>query len=332
MIKIETITPDLAEGLCRKITVDLPEYFGLPEVNEHYAVGVRSRLNLAACIGEEYVGLISIDFPYPENTNIYWMGILRDYHRTGIGQILSYEAFKHANNRGAKTISVETLSPEEADENYLKTYQFYKSLGFAPLFNLKPEGYEWNMVYMLKNLDDLYVSKTSDVLIRSLTEEYIKAIVSSFHQIGWNKPVSLFEEYLIEQALGDRLVWVAHFKGEFAGYVTLKCQSQYPSFKAQSIPEIVDLNVLPCMRKKGIGSLLLDTAEKEAATKSQIIGIGVGLYAGEDGGYGSAQRLYVKRGYIPDGKGVTYNYQPTIPGNSYLLDDELVLWFTKKLS
>jgi hypothetical protein len=29
MIKIETITPDLAEGLCRKITVDLPEYFGL---------------------------------------------------------------------------------------------------------------------------------------------------------------------------------------------------------------------------------------------------------------------------------------------------------------
>ena len=180
MIKIETITPDTACALCRKITADLPEYFGLPEVNEHYAVGVRSRINLAARVGEEYVGLISIDFPYSENANIYWMGILRQHHRTGIGKILSYEAFKHANNRGAKTISVETLSPEEADENYLKTYQFYKSLGFAPLFNLKPEGYEWNMVYMLKNLDDLYVSKTSDVLIRSLTEEYIKAIVSSF--------------------------------------------------------------------------------------------------------------------------------------------------------
>lgn len=28
MIKIEPITLDLAEGLCRKITVDLPEYFG----------------------------------------------------------------------------------------------------------------------------------------------------------------------------------------------------------------------------------------------------------------------------------------------------------------
>ena len=36
--------------------------------------------------------------------------------------------------------------------------------------------------------------------------------------------------------------------------------------------------------------------------------------------------------YIPDGKGVTYNYEPTIPGNSYALDDDLVLWFTKALS
>jgi GNAT superfamily N-acetyltransferase len=142
MTKIETITPDLACALCRKITADLPEYFGLPEVNDHYAIGVLSRLNLAACVDGEYVGLISIDFPYPENANIYWMGILRQYQSAGIGKILSYEAFQWAKNSGAKTISVETLSPEEADENYLKTYQFYKSLGFAPLFNLKPEGYK----------------------------------------------------------------------------------------------------------------------------------------------------------------------------------------------
>jgi hypothetical protein len=81
----------------------------------------------------------------------------------------------------------------------------------------------------------------------------------------------------------------------------------------------------------GVGSLILDTAEKEAATKSQIIGIGVGLYAGEDGGYGAAQRLYVKRGYVPDGKGITYHDEPTIPGHSYPLDDDLILWLTKKL-
>ncbi len=171
----------------------------------------------------------------------------------------------------------------------------------------------------------------NQIQIRPLIEKDIATIPEAFKKIGWNKPASLFEGYLKEQEAGKRLVWVAYFKGEFAGYVTLKWQSQYPSFKGQNIPEIMDLNVLPVYRKMGIASLLLDRAEKEALTKSEIIGIGVGLYAGEDGGYGAAQRLYIKRGYIPDGKGVTYHYEPTIPGNSYPLDDELVLWFTKKL-
>ncbi|HCE6154635.1 TPA: N-acetyltransferase, partial [Legionella pneumophila] len=62
-----------------------------------------------------------------------------------------------------------------------------------------------------------------------------------------------------------------------------------------------------------------------------VVGIGVGLYGGHDGGYGQAQRLYVNRGYIPDGLGVTYGYKPTVPGQTYPLDDDLILWFTKKL-
>jgi GNAT superfamily N-acetyltransferase len=142
---------------------------------------------------------------------------------------------------------------------------------------------------------------------------------------------SLFEEYLKESESAERLIWVAFIHDRFAGYITLKWQSQYESFASDHIPEVMDLNVLPPFRKVGVGSMLLDIAEKEAATKSDIVGIGVGLYAGGDGGYGSAQRLYVKRGYVPDGRGVTYNYQPTVPGNSYSLDDDLVLWFTKKL-
>lgn len=172
----------------------------------------------------------------------------------------------------------------------------------------------------------------NQIQIRRLIREDIAAISEAFNQIGWNKPESLFAGYLKQQEAGERLVWVAHVKDEFAGYVTLKWQSQYPSFKEQNIPEIMDLNVLPSFRKMGIGSLLLDAAEKEAAIRSKVVGIGVGLYAGADGGYGPAQRLYIKRSYIPDGKGVTYNYQPIIPGNSYPLDDDLVLWFTKKLS
>jgi GNAT superfamily N-acetyltransferase len=129
-----------------------------------------------------------------------------------------------------------------------------------------------------------------------------------------------------------RLVWVAFEEDKIAGYITLKFDSDYFNFKQQNIPEVVDLNVLPNFRKKGIGSLLLDKAEQAAALQSNVIGIGVGLYAGADGGYGSAQSLYVKRGYIPDGKGVTYNYAPVIPGNNYPIDDNLILWMTKKIN
>jgi hypothetical protein len=64
------------------------------------------------------------------------------------------KVFSEIKTKGIKTISVETLSPLESDENYLKTYNFYESLGFFPLFNLKPVGYEWNMVYMIKILNE----------------------------------------------------------------------------------------------------------------------------------------------------------------------------------
>jgi hypothetical protein len=82
MISIEKISSSQAEKLCRKITADLPDYFGLPEANEHYAIGMHSKENLAAKIGDEYIGLISLEFPYPNNCNIYWMAVLSAYHKT----------------------------------------------------------------------------------------------------------------------------------------------------------------------------------------------------------------------------------------------------------
>lgn len=86
-------------------------------------------------------------------------------------------------------------------------------------------------------------------------------------------------------------------------------------------------NVLPAFRRRGIGSQLLEVAERTAAAKSNQVGIGVGLYAD----YGAAQKLYVKRGYVPDGRGITYNYLPLAPDSMTTLDDDLVLWLIKRL-
>lgn len=173
---------------------------------------------------------------------------------------------------------------------------------------------------------------SSNIEILPLKEADIPIIVENFKKFQWDKPASLFEKYLFEQTEGRRMVWVANFNNQFAGYITLKWESQYSPFALKKIPEIMDLNVLPNFRKRGIGSKLLETAENFASTRSQIIGLGVGLYCGSDGGYGAAQKLYVKNGYVPDGLGVTYQYKAITPGRSIPIDDDLILWFTKKLN
>ncbi|HAT9060347.1 TPA: GNAT family N-acetyltransferase [Legionella pneumophila subsp. pneumophila] len=330
MIQIEKITGNLAQALCQTITKDLPEYFGLPEANEHYAIGVKTRTNFAAKDEDNYIGLVSIDFPYPNNANIYWMAVRRDFHRQGVGKQLIEVACHFAKTRGAITITVETLCPSESEENYLKTYLFYQSVGFNPLFDLKPTGYEWTMVYMMKQLEHLALSQHS-IAIKVLELSDIPILVDAFQKANWQKPVLLFEAYYQEQQLSERVIWLAYIQDQVAGYITLKWTSQYNPFAQKGIPEIMDLNVLPSFRKLGIGSALLTAAEEKASSQCDIVGIGVGLYGGPDGGYGQAQRLYVNRGYIPDGLGITYGYKPTVPGQTYPLDDDLILWFTKNL-
>lgn len=120
------------------------------------------------------------------------------------------------------------------------------------------------------------------------------------------------------------MTWKA---SDFVGYITLKLHSDYPPFRKNNIPEINDLNVLPEFRNKGVGSKLLSLAEEHSKTIGSYVGLGVGLLKD----YGDAQKLYVKRGYVPDGLGISYknkslSYNETVP-----VDDDLVLWFIKKL-
>lgn len=163
--------------------------------------------------------------------------------------------------------------------------------------------------------------------ITILTKDKISMIVDGFKRAGLLKPSSIFENYLLEQDNYERIIWIAYLSGEFVGYITLKWKSLYKPFLDNDIPEINDFNVLPKYRGKGIGLELLKTSENMALTRGNIIGIGVGLY----GDYGAAQKLYVKQGYVPDGLGVTYNYERIRAGENVQLDDDLVLWFIKRL-
>lgn len=152
-------------------------------------------------------------------------------------------------------------------------------------------------------------------------------IAAAFSAIGWNKTVEQFQRYFSEQESGTRNVFVATSDQVFAGYVTLNWQPTYPTFKDQGIPEIQDLNVLPRFRRCGAGSALLDACEHRAAHAVRAVGIRVGL----DQGYAAAQRLYVGRGYVPDGRGLAQGDRPVVFGEYVQVNHDLVLSFTKRL-
>ncbi|MFI7063881.1 GNAT family N-acetyltransferase [Kribbella sp. NPDC050124] len=161
--------------------------------------------------------------------------------------------------------------------------------------------------------------------IRALREDDPEVISEAFSAIGWNKPVSQYEKYLAEQRAGVRDVLVATVDEEYAGYVTVRWESPYQPF--DGIPEIQDFNVLPKFRRRGIGTALMDAAEALVAERSDVVAIGVGLYAD----YGTAQRMYVRRGYIPDGRGILYNLEQVPPGEMVRNDDDAILMFSKSL-
>jgi len=84
--------------------------------------------------------------------------------------------------------------------------------------------------------------------IRLLESKDIPSIAKAFEQLGWNKPASQYEQYLLEQVLEVRDVYVALMEEKFAGYVTICWTSNYEPFQNEGIPEIVDFNVLPEFR------------------------------------------------------------------------------------
>ncbi len=163
--------------------------------------------------------------------------------------------------------------------------------------------------------------------IRSMVESDIQSITQAELAQGWHAEAAKQEMRYRDQQEGRSFALIAVYEGEAAGYVNLYRKGIDGPEQFAGYPEIVDFGVLIKLRRKGIGSKLMDIAESLAAELSDTVFLGVGVHSG----YGSAQRMYVKRGYLPDGSGAWYQNQVLGEYEPCCNDDDLVLYLSKKL-
>ena len=166
-----------------------------------------------------------------------------------------------------------------------------------------------------------------NVLIRDMRPADAPVFAAEETAQGWHSTTEKYEMRLRHQAEGKCASLTAEYKGNLAGYVNVYFESPWGAFGGKGLPEIVDFGVLIKYQRRGIGSKLMDAAEAIAARHADTVYLGVGLH----NGYGSAQRMYVKRGYIPDGSGAWYGEHVCEPYTACDNGDELVLYLSKKL-
>lgn len=163
------------------------------------------------------------------------------------------------------------------------------------------------------------------IRIRDMTAADGPVFVTEELAQGWHASIGKYETRLRHQAEGKAVVLTAEYDGQPAGYVSVYRKAENGPFAGSELPEIVDLGVLQKYQRQGIGKALMDAAEAVAAGYSDTVCLAVGLHSG----YGSAQRLYVQRGYLPDGSGAWYGDRICPQYAACCNDDDFVLYLSK---
>ena len=165
------------------------------------------------------------------------------------------------------------------------------------------------------------------LIIRSMKPEDAQVFYDTYLSYDWHPEIETYNTYYKEQEAGQRKVFIAEHEGDVCGLCTLVLNPTEGPWVGMGYPEIVDLGVFFHIHNKGIGNKLLDVAEQEATKLSDTVFLAVGVHSG----YGPAQRIYVKRGYVPDGSGVWYQGKQLEQYAPCVNDDDLLLFMSKTL-
>ncbi len=115
--------------IVRLVLEALPDWFGVPEFREDYIAESAGQIMVATEAEGKAAGFLCLKETGRSTVEIAVMGVLMEYHRSGMGRALFEEARKIAVNLGYEFMQVKTVEMGHYDD-YDATNRFYQSLGF----------------------------------------------------------------------------------------------------------------------------------------------------------------------------------------------------------
>lgn len=115
--------------ITRAILEALPEWFGIVEAREEYILDSVGKDFFCAMEKDKVVGFLYLKQTGKDTVELAVMGVLKEYHRKGIGRALFEYAKESIKESGYSFIQVKTVKMGMY-EDYDCTNRFYISLGF----------------------------------------------------------------------------------------------------------------------------------------------------------------------------------------------------------
>ena len=115
--------------IARLILESLTDWFGIPEARENYIRESAGEFMIASFENGTPNGFLCLKETGKDTVEIAVMGVLKEYHRKGIGTRLFEAAMRIAAEQGFSFLQVKTVQMGRYEE-YDRTNLFYQSCGF----------------------------------------------------------------------------------------------------------------------------------------------------------------------------------------------------------
>ena len=121
--------PETKKAVARQVLEALRDWFGIDESREKYIAESADQLFFAAKENGEYAGFLCLKQTGRDTVEIAVMGVLKAYHRRGVGRTLFEAAKQAAAAMGYAFLQVKTVKMGVYDD-YDITNRFYLACGF----------------------------------------------------------------------------------------------------------------------------------------------------------------------------------------------------------